>query len=125
MGKLKPPKQYLEHDPLRVLKRVRKLFTNEKRWCQGCYGLTQDHKEVDNEFGLGEQEPVQFCLLGAIHYYTDDPVSGYEVRDKCRGALEACLARTGGVIGFNDYPRRTHEQILRFLDRAIKKLERA
>jgi hypothetical protein len=102
---MKQPKSVSE-----ALKMALKRISNPKNWGKGA-------------FQHWEGRTPQFCAVGALievshgtHFYRQ----GVEI-------LQALVPHRKGeyrplsIIGYNDAPRRTHAQIVRLYERAIKK----
>lgn len=102
---------------LTILKRARKLLSNPKRWCQGKFAKDG----YGNGCSVDDERAYQFCAAGAVEKAAGGVVEDFH---EAAEALSRCV-RGGSVIGFNDAPRRKHEQILAAFDKAIARAEKA
>ena len=92
-----------------ILRKARKYLTDPRHWTQGAYFSGRRN-----------------CAIGAVYraggYHADD-MDGSPSDELTRATLR-CLERTARVKSlewWNDNPRRTHTQVLRLFDRAIKR----
>lgn len=117
MTRLKPirrPKKPIE-DPVKLLKWVRKLYEDERRWTQQADFRDRSGKEID-PFVEHARGVYSACLSGALDFGGNWKAKFY--------ASEALYPSCGDhYVAWNDSPRRTIAQVRRLLDRAIAKLE--
>ena len=112
-----------------VILRMKKRLSKPDRWCQGAPA----RDDWGNEVTPGSPNACQWCLTGALWEELNDGVedSKYvEVRDHLRYALR--LHPSVGkhidptaLVGWNDDPARTHEDVIAFLDEAMEKTKDA
>jgi len=84
-------------DDVKVLVQIKKLLGSKKRWCQEAYSADG-----------------AYCLVGAVEHC--DPEGDLNAKYIMANAMPS---RYATVESFNDLPRRTHAQILEFLDHCI------
>lgn len=102
------------------LKAVRELLAKPERWTKDAYARDADGARVE----ATDPRATCWCLSGAITKVTPDHATGVPVWMALSDETER--ARGGAVVGFwNDRPRRTHAQVLRLIDRAIARAEKA
>lgn len=100
---------------LSVLITARKLITPRKKWIKGASA-----RDARGAVTYGSSaNAVQFCSVGALRHAAGRAECA---RINARTVLQSEMR--GDIIGFNDAPRRTHEEILAAFDRAIAKLRR-
>lgn len=102
--------------PLQVLKKARKLLSKPEKWTQGWYYKDSNGQDVYDDM----DEAVCFCAMGAIERSSNAQV---EVESKALLLLKNAVRVD--VAAWNDAPRRTHAQILRGFDKAIKLAQEA
>lgn len=73
-------------------------------WCQGMARLYNE-----------DCKPIAYCCLSAL-YDADSSDRGY---DQTRGILPRAIG-SNAIIGWNDSPSRTKEEVLEAFDRAIE-----
>lgn len=110
-------------DPvLKVLRGMRKLLGKPERWTKGYFAYTAAGK------GVNETDPhaVCWCLSGArAKVALSLALPRYTGADELHSEVERITrGRQVHATTFNDYPRRTHAQVLRLLDRTIARREK-
>ncbi len=98
------------------LQTARNLISDEENWGQ-----------------LSLEDGGRYCLLGAVYegsaLVTYDLALTWDDRDdledRAQLHVEASIPLSQSITGFNDDPQRTHKQVLRVLDKAIKRAEKA
>jgi hypothetical protein len=115
--KIKKPKSALA-----ILKGARKLLDSKERWTKGCFAKDKQGVPVRSK----SKKAYYFCLLGAINHCEgnvsyNNQAAAIKEYDKTYIALNEACGQPPMV--FNDAPRRTHKQILKALDKAIKLAE--
>lgn len=112
---------------LEVLQEARRRLASPDSWCQYSYAMNAVGKHVTPV----SPEATRWCLTGAVESVAQSPFFG-EVPKECADALGVlchCLSRSPprmrgrafGLVGWNDQPDRTHEEVLDLLDLAIAK----
>jgi hypothetical protein len=105
-----------------ILKKARKYLTNEKNWGKGSMAVGAGGLDVDEK-----ARGAKCCVGGACLRYLPDSGSlvspaAYLTWLSVEAALSAATPKgNSDYSSYNDAKRRTHSQILRFLDRAIEK----
>lgn len=104
---------------LTVLKRVSELYSDAAKWTKRAWGMNIHGESVPAK----DKDAVCFCLEGAIE-------------NQATGVMQACVGyealKTFGphikknrdIIGFNDAPKRTIQEIRREVSATIRGLER-
>jgi hypothetical protein len=115
------PKVRKPKSALAILKGARKLLDNKERWIKECFARNKKGEVVQSK----SKGAYSFCLLGAINH-SEGPVTHHEIAaldayNKAFAFLQEACGQPPMV--FNDAPRRTHKQILKALDKAIKLAE--
>ena len=104
---------------LPVLKTAREKISNPKAWTQGHYAKDQSGTVDEPCSGTA----VSWCAAGAISAALgfNSPAKLYET-----GLLEFLgeVAGWNTITMYNDYPTRTHAEILEVFDKAIKLMEK-
>lgn len=103
-----------------VLKRARKLLSNPERWTKGAFAKDRRGQRVPS----GDPKAVCYCAAGALKRCAGNGVlwvvaTSYLVRAARRGNYSPA-----NVWYYNDHPRRTHAQVMRWFDRAIALAEK-
>lgn len=100
-----------------VLRKIRKLFTRRGSWCQG---VSHEYKWEGNEFNYNHI--VSYCLVGAIQHYMDS----YETKENISSELAKTIGKPDGgfpvIVRWNDMPSRRKRDVLRLIDKTIKRL---
>jgi len=103
-----------------LLEAVRYLLSDKQHWCQGTLAKTESGASVPPV----SDKARSWCLVGALHKKSSDLGTDGREYTKAIKALEREMLQLVGpyasLMGFND--NNTHENVLRLLDRAIKKL---
>lgn len=84
---------------------VADLLANPDRWGQGHAAMDPTGNDVD----IASKDACRWCLMGAIELLYPD-----QFVEKC-DAITACLRARGwidGIIGYNDEPTRTYDEIM-------------
>lgn len=96
---------------LEILKAARKLIEKPENWTQGEMAKTVDGYAT----GYSSEKACKFCIAGAMSRV--DPFWFISLRHRL---YKHVVARGYGTVeGFNDYPDRTHAEVLAFFDEAI------
>lgn len=85
----------------------------KKGWCQGVSALDSDGNEVHPYSGFA----VEWCLSGAIECYLHSPSEALDVTYALRSAGEIVLE---DISLWNDDERRTKEEVIALIDKAIE-----
>ena len=100
---------------LETLKDTREQIATEDRWCKGHLALDKDGNRVPCK----ADNAHRWNIHGAIVAVEENGIIGAEtekyLEEYAVGAFEMWVAK------FNDHPDTTHQDVIRFLDRAIKK----
>lgn len=83
-----------------MLVEARELIAHPSQWVKGV---------MSNGDGA-------YCSLGAVHFLGDK--YGHTTRDQAFDALEKIIPHRG-IVGFNDAPETTHDDVLVMFDQAI------
>ena len=98
---------------LETLKDTREQIATEDRWCKGHLALDKDGLEVSPR----AEGACYWCIVGAIDTVRKDLATGKQ-------AVKFLDNYHGGcIVNLNDHPDTTHQDMIRFLDRAIKEVE--
>lgn len=95
---------------LEILRRVRRKILKPENWAQGWWGRMANGEPCDPD----SSKAVAWCLFSACqtvdkNIYNTDRVS-------------RALGLEGGLTRFNDAPETTHADVIRVLNRAIRRL---
>jgi hypothetical protein len=91
-----------------LLIRARKKIQNEKHWCKGL-------------FHMGKGDHVSYCALGALYSTARKLVDCSAAEEALDRAVRTLPGMGGGdIIRYNDDPARSHTEILKVYDIAIK-----
>lgn len=99
---------------LEILRGMRELLADEKRWTKGVFARDADGMATCPVYG----EASCFCIAGAARMITNDRAYGTGLNAWRARVLEAARARSLGE--WNDAPERTHAEVLAALDKAIE-----
>lgn len=94
---------------LQILRGARALLERPEAWTQGA-----SHRDADG-VACNSPDAAARCLSGAMCDTTDGPLPWDEIY---------VAFGLNSISDWNDSPRRTHAQVLRRLDRAIKRAEK-
>lgn len=90
-----------------ILRRTRKLLSDPEKWTK-CWDERKSERKT------------AYCIVGAIsHSGKSCPGAAFDGIRFLENMLEFSI-----LTHWNDHPRRTHKQVLNFLDRAIKRAEK-
>lgn len=110
---------------LEILRGVRELLADEKRWHHGsgAFAATDDGKPCDTL----SSRAACFCIAGAafrvLGIGTTQPAhEAWAVVDAIHRAAD--INKTAGIGKWNDAPERTHAEVIAAIDKAIE-LEQA
>lgn len=98
---------------IQVLKAARKLLSVKARWTQGESARTKDGLLA----GVKDADASCWCAAGAIWHCSKTDPQAY----RAMALLESACGDE--IAAYNDRKGRTHEQILAWFDRAIKRAE--
>lgn len=106
------------------LRRVKRLLASPKRWFKGYWAANSEGVQCRYD----SPDAACFCLSGAVrrswNSHLADGASGDNVDGAYKHLRDAVAkvtrGRTKEIPAFNDAPRRTHAQVIRVLDIAIK-----
>jgi len=104
-----------------ILKKARTLISEKPAWHKGCLARDAKGARVD----LYDRDSCSWCALGAVY-----SVVGRDAREVLRESpikvLQDTIPESFGtrsVTEFNDYKKTTHEDVMEWFDRAIKRAE--
>lgn len=101
-----------------VLKKARTLISKKSTWHKGCLARDATGERV----GLYDRTACSWCALGAVWTAGDSPT----LKSTALNFLQDAVPKGFGsrvVSEFNDYKKTTHEDVMRWFDRAIKRAE--
>ena len=99
-----------------VLNRARALIADERHWCRGAFARSWAQIPVQPQSLFARR----FCAIGALTR------AACELLLPMQNAYLALEAQAGRrVEGWNDYPKRTHTEVLALFDAAIQALRQA
>lgn len=104
---------------LSYLKRVRKFLKKPERWAQGALARNNAGYTVD----AVSADATCFCMLGALDHVRNG--ADYDTYNAvCAVIVGAVPRRFGDIISFNDDEKTKHKDVLKVLDRAVRKVEK-
>jgi hypothetical protein len=107
-----------------LLREARATIATPDRWAQGSFAYDSD----GNPVSPNSQKAACFCSLGALYRAagcdtsSSLPTSDNTFIKKAEMCLDKAASRFGdlGIVDFNDIAERTHDEVLRAFDSAIK-----
>lgn len=88
--------------------KVQEFLADPARWCKNHSAKRAGGTSTSSDDPLA----VRFCLASAIGKCYGHDRAGHEVYEKLEPIIKARNGRYVTVIGFNDDPRTTHDDIL-------------
>lgn len=101
-----------------ILKKARTFISKKSAWHKGC--MVRDSR--GERVGLYDRAAASWCALGAVWTVGDYPT----LKNTAINLLRDTIPKSFGsrsVSEFNDYKKTTHEDVMRWFDRAIKRAE--
>ncbi len=98
--------------PRDILVAARALIERPERWTQGAYRRDAEGDKCD------EDHAVCWCVEGAMLHVSNR--YSYEYHNAHRLLVVATGTSLTGAEHWNDWPSRTHQQVLATFDRAIE-----
>src|SRR3974390_3229322 len=104
---------------LDVLKATRSILEKPERWTQGASA----RNAVGHVVNFADSDAVCWCLTGAIQkaVYGDIDVLVLDAMNYAFNEIDRTLGYSG-ILGWNDWPLRTHDEVLELLDSTIDRL---
>lgn len=87
--------------------KLHKLLSDPSKWTKKAIARDANNNKV----GSGDPTAVCFCLIGAV--FKLHPFS-FDDRQNLYEKIETKVPR-GDIVGWNDAPERTHEEVLALL----------
>lgn len=100
-----------------TLKQARRLIA-EKGWTQDTYARDANGERVDED----SRQATCFCIYGAVKRAKPQWLVEQDTMD-CLDDLAAGITGFRNIVGFNDRPTTTREDVLAALDQAIEVAE--
>lgn len=112
----------------RVLE-IRELLADPAHWCKGPLAMDVDGHPAD----VHSEEACQWCMSGAFRKVLgvglENPMPAYFRHDALRTKAEWKMATTlaqwlgfANPVDFNEHPKTTHGDVIKFLDRLARLL---
>lgn len=114
----------MEYKELQTLRLARLTIENPESWTQYGYAYDASGLRVDYNSSLA----AQWCVIGAVRLSAQVlyPKSSHDVAWNAQRTLNDYIAARSlyaGVIGWQDNPNRTHDEVLQMLDDVIGQSE--
>lgn len=104
-----------------VLKAARDIISTPDKWTQRSYARAADNYPV----AVGMKDACKFCALGAVLKVSERTYAGPD--DFAPMAILEGVAHQYhdmSVVGYNDSPNTSHQDIMELYDRAIQEAQR-
>jgi hypothetical protein len=110
------------HPVVKTLKKARRLISKPDKWCK----KTAAKNKAGNCVSELSDSAYSFCILGAFSRTSPDGSSYHGAINNFIAANIKALTYPNkiGVEDFNDRPDRTHDEVLKAMDRAVKLAEK-
>ena len=111
-----------------ILKRAKKLIEAPERWIKNHYAKAGN----GNIIVPNSRSAKCFCTVGAVAKVCGVSPREFDTPTRKTRPYNQAVEFLGELVGeryfhsvaiYNDIPRRTHEQVMKFMDKAIEKAE--
>jgi hypothetical protein len=103
-------------DDVEILRRARKRLRRPESWTRGSFA-----RDVHGEPAyVNSDEAISWCAIGAVRAEVDRQSLTTSVVEH----LEASLPAGDNILAWNDDRARTHTEVIRLFDRAIRRAQR-
>jgi hypothetical protein len=108
---------------LEALRALEKLFSKPGTWTRGRFAVDKDGEEVTPS----DKKAVKFCAVGGIDRVRSKKWFDYHTRGQIITTLESVIPKAASadfITGYNDHYGRTQSQIVKLIQRAIRRREK-
>lgn len=105
-----------------LLKKTREILTPPDAWIQGNSAAVRKGDQIERLTVASDVEANCFCLIGAFDRASNLLESSSKTRQVARELICQHID-SFWISAWNDKPIRKHEQVIKMLDKAIKKAE--